>query len=306
MAFQALLYYFFTPIEDPIRFAADHRRLCESLELRGRILIAEEGINGTVSGSVEACTAYQQAMQADPMFAGIEFKVDDVDGHVFKALYIRVRPEIITLGEPLSHRVEQLTGKHLSPPEWREMMEQDDVVILDGRNHYESLMGHFEGAITPEVGSFRELPEWLNSHRDLFEGKKVLTYCTGGIRCEKLTTYMLEAGFGDVYQLHGGVVQYGKHPETQGEGWLGVNVVFDDRISTPVGTKSKPLTQCESCGTLAENLVNCANVMCNKRMILCAECEATLARCCSDVCREAPKKRQRNKKLHESLTSVQA
>lgn len=300
MPYQVLLYYWFTELTDPAAFAAEHRELAEGLGLRGRVLIACEGINGTVSGTQEACDAYRAALLADPRFAGMEFKVDEVEGHVFQALHVRHRAEMITLGEPLAQSVSQLTGVHLSPEEWREMMKRDDVVILDGRNGYESDLGHFRGAICPPVESFREFPAWLEENRALFEGKHILSYCTGGIRCEKLSNWMLDHGFKNVYQLHGGVVMYGKNPQTSGEEWLGVNVVFDERVTVPVGERSEPLTACRACGTPSTNFVNCANVECNLRMILCPDCEAKCERCCSDACRTAPRLREKGKKWYES------
>lgn len=295
-----LLYYFFAPIEDPDAYAAEHRRFCEELGLRGRILIASEGINGTCSGTTEACEAYMNWVRSDPRFADIEFKIDEADGHVFKALYIRVRPQIITISEELSVPVHERTGTHLSPAEWKEMLDDPDVVVVDGRNAYESEVGRFKNAICPPVQNFREITSWLLEHKPDFEGKKILTYCTGGIRCEKLTAWMIDAGFENTYQLHGGIVMYGKDPATQGEGFLGVNVVFDDRVAVSAGEKATIVTHCRECGELSANYVNCANVECNLRMIMCPSCEEKTGRCCSPECRTAPRQRLKGKKWHES------
>jgi UPF0176 protein len=220
-------------------------------------------------------------------------------------MYVRVRSEIITLGRELSVPVEERAGVSLSPAQWKEMMESEDAVIVDGRNNYESDLGRFQGAICPPVESFREFPEWLEANRHLLVGKKVLTYCTGGIRCEKLTAWMLEAGFSDVYQLHGGIVAYGHDPSTSGEGFEGVNVVFDDRVTMPVGTKSQVITTCRECGQTTANYVNCDNVECNRRIILCPECEVSVGLSCSEECRSATRRRLKNKKLHESLGNPQ-
>lgn len=302
MSHFVLLYYKFTCIADPAAFAEAHRSLCESLQLRGRILIGAEGINGTVSGTAEDCDAYMQVCGTLPELNGIEFKVDAAEGHAFKALYVRVREEIITLGRPLAEPVHTRSGKHLSPSEFRAKMREEDTVILDGRNAYESELGRFEGALCPDVQNFREFPDWIESHREQLQGKQILTYCTGGIRCEKLTSWMLDAGFEDVYQLDGGIVMYGQDPATDGEGFEGVNVVFDERVVVPVGSKSKIVTRCRECDRLCADYVNCANVECNLRMILCPECESRVASCCSDVCRTAPRLRQKGKKWHESRT----
>lgn len=295
---EVLLYYHFTEIQDPKGFAARHLADCQELGLVGRILVAREGLNGSVSGTPAACARYRNLLLADPRFNGIEFKVETSDLPAFKKLFVRVRDEIITLGQPIAVPVHQRTGKHLSPAEWQAMMDDPDVVLIDGRNDYESALGHFEGALCPQLESFRDFPAWLLDHRDEWRGKKLLTYCTGGIRCEKLSAWMLEVGFEEVYQLHGGVVNYGHDPETDGEGWLGVNVVFDERITAPVGTKSAPLTVCRECGVHTINYVNCANVACNARIVVCPACEEATGRCCSAECRQAPLKREKGAKLH--------
>lgn len=298
--YRVLLYYKFVQIDDPVAFAAQHEDVCRSLGLLGRILIANEGINGTVSGTTEACDAYMTSLWADPRFVDIEFKVDEASEHAFKKLFVRVRPEIITLGRPLSAPVRNRTGAYLSPVEAKAMLAEEDVVFLDGRNQYESGMGHFRGALCPPVDAFRDIPQWIEDHRDELQGKRIVTYCTGGIRCEKLTAWMLDVGFEHVFQVRGGIVCYGKDPEVEGEGFEGVNVVFDDRVVTPVGTKARAITVCRECGSPSSNYVNCANVICNARIILCEACEVVTDRCCSEACREAPLHREKNQKLRQS------
>ena len=296
--YAVLLYYMFANVSDPEAFADEHRAFCEELGMRGRILIATEGINGTASGTREACETYMQSLAA--VFPGIEFKVESADGHAFKALYVRVRPEIITLGRTLTSRVHERTGSHLSPAEWREMMDREDVVILDGRNTYESEVGRFRGAVCPPIENFRELPDWIEEHRAELEGRTILTYCTGGIRCEKLTTWMLDAGFDKVFQLHGGIVSYGQDPQTEGDGFEGVNVVFDERVAVSAGPRSTIITTCRECGEPSANYVNCSNVECNIRMIQCPECEAMTSSSCSEACQSAPRRRAKGLKWHES------
>ncbi|MCE9560336.1 MAG: rhodanese-related sulfurtransferase [Armatimonadetes bacterium] len=297
MSFQVLLYYFFTELADPEEYARIHREKCEELNLRGRILVATEGINGSLSGLVEDCAAYMDWVRQDSRMAGIEFKIDPAEGHVFHAMYIRVRPEIITLGVPLETPVHVKTGPSLTPEEWRSKMASEDVVILDGRNDYESDMGRFKGAICPPLESFRDFPAWIQEHRSEWEGKTILTYCTGGIRCEKLTAWMMDVGFENVYQLHGGIVMYGQDPATRGEGFEGINVVFDDRIAVPVGDLATPLTRCRVCEEFTTNYVNCANVECNKRLIMCPACELATGRSCDEACRTAPRQRRKGQKL---------
>ncbi len=293
MPYRVLLYYQFAEVPAPKALAESQLLQCQELGLRGRIIIATEGINGTVSGPAEACESHMEALRA--VFPEIEFKIDMVEGHVFKGLSVKVRDEIITMGVPLGTPVYQKTGRHLSPEEWREAIQQDDVVLLDGRNDYESELGHFEGALLPPLESFRDFPAWILAHREQLEGKRILTYCTGGIRCEKLSAWMLQEGFEEVYQLDGGIVRYGK--ETDGAGFVGMNVVFDDRVLVPPTPAHEPITHCRECGTKSANYVNCANVLCNRRMILCPVCEESTSRCCSDECRNAPSLREKNAKL---------
>lgn len=296
--YAVLLYYMFANVSDPEAFAGEHRALCEDLGIRGRILIATEGINGTASGTTVACAAYMDSVRA--AFPGIEFKVEACDGHAFKKLIVRAREEIISLGCKLDVPVYERTAPHLTPSEWREMLSREDVVILDGRNAYESELGRFRGAICPPVQNFRDLPGWIEEHRAELEGRQILTYCTGGIRCEKLTAWMLDAGFTNVFQLDGGIVKYGQDPETQGEGFEGVNVVFDERVVASAGARAEIVTTCRECGAPSANYVNCANVECNLRMIQCPTCEESTSRCCSDECRTTPRRRLKGKKWHES------
>ncbi len=300
LGYEVLLYYWFTTIEDPEGFADEHRELCTRLGLRGRILVAREGLNGTVSGTAEACAEYRLQVENDARFIGIEWKIDPVEDHVFKKLFVRVRDEIITLGIPTGPR----TGTHLSPSEWREMLDDPDVVLVDGRNAYESELGAFRGALRPPVQNFREFPDWIEAHRDQLADKKILTYCTGGIRCEKLSAWMLDAGFENVFQLHGGIVNYAHDPATQGEDFEGVNVVFDERVVASAGPRSTITTTCRECGVVSANYVNCANVECNLRMIQCPDCEKKLGRSCSPECRIAPRRRQKGKKWHESRANT--
>jgi len=226
-----LLYYLYTDIADPEQYRDQQYDLCEELGLLGRIIVAQEGINGTLSGTRDACGAYMKAMHADPLTAAMAFKIDEESGHVFPKLSVKARSEIVTLGlgsEDLSPN--EMTGKHLTPTEWKEQMKDPDTVILDARNDYEFDLGHFKGAIRPDIGNFKELPDWIKEHRSELDGKKILTYCTGGIRCEKFSGYLVQEGFDDVNQLLGGIVEYGKDPEARGENYDGECYVFDQRI----------------------------------------------------------------------------
>ena len=268
-----------------------HRALCERLNLRGRILIAKEGLNGTVSGTVEETNSYMEALREDPVTAATEFKIDPSEEHVFPRLAIKVREEVVTLGlDEEDFSPCEITGAYLEPRQWREMMKGDDVVLIDARNDYEWELGHFEGAMLPEVNSFRELPQWVEQNRRELEGKKIMTYCTGGIRCEKFSGFLRKRGFEDVYQLHGGIVTYGKDPEVRGEKFAGTCYVFDERIGVEVnGTDgASVVSRCLHCGCASDRYVNCAWSRCNQQYFCCEECSAQSSfRHCNQACREA-------------------
>ena len=291
--YRILLYYKFVDIEDPEQFAADHLEFCNSLGLKGRILVAKEGINGTVSGPVEATDAYMAAMKRDPRFADTMFKIDESDGHVFKKMHVRHRPELVTFRFEEDTNPNELTGKYLSPKEFYEALLDEDVVVIDGRNDYEYDLGHFRGAIRPDVKSSKEFPEWIRKNLSHLKDKKIITYCTGGIRCEKLTGFLINEGFQDVSQLHGGIATYGKDPEVQGRLWDGRMYVFDDRISVRVNQTDEDvvITNCIHCGKESARYVNCANPFCHKQHICCEECEPAHRRSCTPECAVHPANR---------------
>ncbi|MBP1968614.1 UPF0176 protein [Virgibacillus natechei] len=288
--YEVLLYYNYVQIEDPEGFAAEHLQFCNDLELKGRILVAPEGINGTVSGSREQTEKYRKAMNNDPRFADMTFKVDPHDGHAFKKMHVRPRTELVSLRLENDIDPLQTTGDHLSPKEFYEAMQDEDTVILDARNDYEYDLGHFRGAIRPDIETFRELPEWVQENKHLIEGKRILTYCTGGIRCEKFSGWLVKEGFEDVAQLHGGIVTYGKDPEVQGELWDGRCYVFDERISVPVNKKEHVIVGIDYFdGQPSERYVNCANPECNKQIICSEENEHKYIRGCTPECRVSPR-----------------
>jgi UPF0176 protein len=285
--FHVLLYYLYRRIDDPEAFAGAHRAFSASLGLRGRILIGREGLNGTVSGTREAAGRYMDALRADPVTAGISFKVDDADAHVFPRLSVRCRREIVTLGlgeDDVDPTV--LTGRRLSPAAWKEAMRDEQAILLDGRNRAESDLGHFRGAVCPDIETFREFPEWLRRNRHRLEGRRILTYCTGGIRCEKLSGYLRREGFGDVCQLDGGIIAYGQDPATRGEGFDGLCYVFDERIAVEVNhTETRSLvSRCERCGQPSARYRNCSWPPCNRQHFLCEACERVSGRACSESC----------------------
>src|SRR5690625_1291087 len=288
---QVLLYYKYVDIEDPDTLAEEHLQFCNDLELKGRVHIAHEGINGTVSGTIENTNKYMEAMRNDPLFAGIDFKVDLHDGHAFKKMHVRSRPELVTLRLEEDIDPRELTGNYLSPKEFYEAMQDEDTVILDARNDYEYDLGHFRGAIRPDIKTFRELPGWIKENKELLEGKRILTYCTGGIRCEKFSGWLKREGFDNVNQLHGGIITYGKDPEVKGKLWDGMCYVFDERISVPINRAEEHTVVGRDWfdGKPCERYVNCANPECNRQILCSAENEHKYLRSCSHEFRVSPR-----------------
>lgn len=291
-AYRVLLYYKYVPVEDPETFAAEHLAACKEIGLKGRILVGSEGINGTCSGTIEQTDAYMELLRNDERFSDIVFKIDEADGHAFKKMHVRAREEIVNLSLEEDINPNELTGKRLSPEEWFKQMQEEDTIILDARNDYEFDLGHFRGAVRPDIENFRDLPEWIRENKEMFEGKKILTYCTGGIRCEKFSGWLVREGFEDVSQLHGGIATYGKDPVAKGQLWDGQMYVFDERIAVPINqTEHVIVGRDHFDGTPCERYVNCANPECNAKILCSEENEHLYMRSCSDECRTHPRNR---------------
>ena len=290
--YRTLLYYKYARIPNAEQFYEEHLAFCERIGIVGRIIIADEGINGTISGTVVQSQKYMDRLNSDPILNGIDFKIDEVDEPSFAALHVRYKPEIVNSGlrDPKVVDPTKKTGKHLEPAEFAAMKDRDDVVVLDVRSKYEHELGHFKNALTLDIDNFREFPEKAKELEKL-KGKKVLTYCTGGIKCEKASAFLLAQGFKDVYQLHGGIVKYGK--EMQGKDFEGNCYVFDKRVSVPLNTVNpKVISKCKICGTASIHMINCANADCNEHFVLCEACGWKMDGCCSESCMEAPAKRE--------------
>ncbi len=258
-----ILYYKYVAIADPQAFAEAQRDLCASLGLKGRVLIASEGINGTLAGPAEAISSYTAALRADERFADVVCKTSAGDEHTFPKLVVKVRPEIVTLGAgPLVPEQEN----QLSPAEWKRMIEEEpDAVLLDVRNRFESDAGRFEGAVVCEIENFRELPAYVEKLAPLKE-KKVLMYCTGGIRCEKASALLRSRGFENVYQLHGGIVTY--QEQFGNAHWQGECFVFDQRMTVRVDNGLVQIGRCAHTGQPTSRFVNCLHDPCHKLFIV--------------------------------------
>lgn len=289
--YQTLLYYCYSPIENAEEFASQHLEFCKSLNLVGRIIVADEGLNGTVSGTIESCRVYMDTLHADPRFAKIDFKIDDVEETSFIKMHCRYKSEIVHSGlrDPKEINPIERTGVHLEPKEFLEMKDRDDVVILDVRSNYEHNLGHFKNAVRLDIENFRDFPSKINELAK-FKDKKILTYCTGGIKCEKASALLLKEGFPEVYQLHGGIIKYGK--EVDGKDFEGQCYVFDKRVAVDVNkVNPKIIAKCFNCGTVTNKMINCANPECNEHFNQCDACGEQLDGCCSPTCQSHPRKR---------------
>ena len=212
-----ILYYGFAPVADPEALKLWQHTLCDSLNLRGRILISRHGINGTLGGDIKDLKKYVKATRQYPGFKKIDFKWSDGTGNDFPRLSVKVRPELVSFGVPENLEVNEDGiiggGKHLKPKEVNALAEKlgDDLVFFDGRNAYEAKVGRFKNAVVPDVRTTKDFIAELDSGKyDHLKNKTIVTYCTGGIRCEILTTVMKERGFNEVYQIEGGIVRYGE------------------------------------------------------------------------------------------------
>lgn len=282
-----LLYYCYSHIDDPEIFREEHHQLCLDLNLRGRIIVASEGLNGTISGSKASCEKYIEAVTSDPRFKNTEFKVDVSDQPAFEKMHVRVKPEIV---HSSLHDIDpnQKTGKYIEPAEFREVLKSDDedVVILDVRSNYEHMIGKFKNAITLDIDNFRDFPEKIQE-LSTYKEKKVITYCTGGIKCEKASAYLLEQGFENVYQLHGGIIKYGL--EAEGENFEGKCYVFDNRIVKDINSVNPTvISKCYVTGQPSDRMINCANPHCNRHVPMSEEGARIYDGCCSEECMHNP------------------
>lgn len=284
-----LLYYKFAPLPDPEAVKLWQKTLCEGLNLRGRILISEHGLNGTVGGDLEDLKAYAKATKVYPAFKGIAFKWSDGSREDFPRLSVKVRPEIVSFGAPYELQVDEQgvigSGQHLKPADVHKLIEErgEDVVFFDGRNAYEAQIGKFKNAIVPDTETTRDFLKELegDKYNDI-KDKPVVTYCTGGIRCEVLSALMKKRGFKEVYQIDGGIAKYGEAYGDDGL-WEGSLYVFDGRMNTKFSDKAKDIGECIHCQGKTSNFENCAVKACNKLVLICETCK-TNQETCSDAC----------------------
>ncbi len=300
-----ILFYKFHKIKDPEAFAREQRILCKELGVMGKVLIAKEGINGSISGTKKQTEKYKEYLKKKEGFSDIVFKEENGNEHPFTKMIVRVRKEIVSIKKKVDM---SKSGKHISPKEFLALYNKNDknLVILDARNDYEWKIGKFKEALNSNIKTFREFPDFVKKFAKNKENKKkkIVMYCTGGIRCEKASAYMIEKGFEDVSQLDGGIINFcQQYPNTV---WEGKCFVFDKRLMSDINQKENDLASCEVCGGKCDLYRNCRNVDCDKLVVMCVNCQRDMNGCCSDSCLiefrkqclEKSRRKQRVKVLH--------
>ena len=291
MTYLVLAYYIFTPIENPGEEIKKHKDFFKEKDVSGRIYISEQGINGQMSGVENDAKGYIEWLHSDLRFKDVKFKIHTYHENVFPRMTVKYRQQIVALDKDIDP---SQGGEHVSPKKWREMLENDEkYLILDVRNDYEGVVGHFKGAVVPDRSIFRDFPAYVQELKKKYtpENTKVMMYCTGGIRCELFSVVMKEEGFQEVSQLDGGVIKYGL--EEGNTHWDGKLFVFDDRLTIPISDDhAEPISFCSHCDSKVDTYYNCANMDCNKLFIACLNCTKEHKGCCQTECQTAPRVRR--------------
>jgi len=282
---RVISFYRYVIIGDPVALRNELFAEWQKLGVLGRIYVAKEGINAQMSVPEPNFEAFKQQLYAHPEFTDVPFKVGvEQQDEAFWKLTIKVKRQIVADGlKPEDYDVTNV-GTHLTAREFNNLLEEPETVVVDMRNNYESMIGRFEKAITPNAFTFREELPLVKEELQGKEDKKVLLYCTGGIRCEKASAYLKRHGFQNVYQLHGGIIDYKHQIEREGlpSKFKGKNFVFDERLGERI--TDDVLAQCYQCDAVCDDYTNCGNVECNLLFIQCADCKAKFSGCCSAKC----------------------
>ncbi len=285
MEYRVLAYYSVDGLESPLAEVARHQEFFRTRDFKGRIYISEQGINGQASASKEHAEEYMDWMRSDPRFAHMPFKVHESSEHAFPKMTVKYRRQLVAIDREVDF---SKRGEAVSPEQWKQMIEKRDAktIVLDVRNDYEWKIGHFEGSELPQLETFREFPEYAKKLKEERDPKEtvVMMYCTGGIRCEFYSALMKTEGFEKVYQLDGGVINYGL--EKGSEHWKGKLFVFDDRLVVPLEEGAEPISECCHCKEPNDVYYNCANMDCNELFLCCVECLKNHKGCCSTECQQ--------------------
>jgi UPF0176 protein len=273
-----ILFYNFRPLKDPEATRLWQKALCEKLNLKGRIIISRHGINATLGGEISSLKNYVKELKTFKALADSRIKWSDGGSGNFPKLSVKVRDELVTFGAADELKVNSRGvvggGKHLSPEAVHKLVQErgEEVTFFDGRSSYEAAVGHFKGAVVPDVRTAKDfIAEIEKPKYAKLKNKPVVTYCTGGIRCEILSALMKRRGFSEVYQIDGGVVGYGEKYADAGL-WEGSLYVFDGRMGTKFSDKAIDIGQCIHCLAKTSNYENCANKACNDLVLICENC----------------------------------
>jgi UPF0176 protein len=277
-------FYQYARIENP-QFFRDYLFLhWESMAILGRIYVAREGINAQLSVPTEQFDAFCSHLHSIRFLEGIRLNLAVDDGKSFFKLIVKVREKIVADGLSDDTFDVRDCGVHLNAPEFNELIQRDDTILIDMRNHYESEVGHFKGAILPDVDTFREEIEQVEQMLQGQTNRNIVMYCTGGIRCEKASAWLKHRGFPHVHQLNGGIIEYTRQVREQGleNLYIGKNFVFDERMSERIS--DDVIANCHQCGSPCDDHTNCANVGCNLLFIQCPSCAAQFEGTCGSEC----------------------
>ncbi len=292
-SWKIILFYKYTDIDHPEKLRDEQKQICQKLNLKGRMMIAKEGINATLEGTEEKIQKYLDEFLADPQFKDTHIKISDGTGNAFPKLSVKVRPEIVASGiDGLDPN--KISGKYITAMELHEwILSEREFYIIDMRNDYEQRVGYFETSILSNMENFRDLPKLLPKLKHL-KGKTIVAVCTGGVRCEKASVFLIKNGFKDVYQLYGGIVAYmEKYPNKHFKGSL---YVFDNRLVMGFNLDDpnrEIVGKCATCKKPSENYINCRDDFCHRHFICCIDCtnEKNQAYCpvgCRDFSNEHP------------------
>jgi len=272
--FDIAAFYKFVPIEDCEQWAPQLKQQMIDLDVLGTILLAPEGINGTISGEPDAVAAVMRTIRAHDGLADLAHKTSHAPGHVFNRAKVKVKPTLINLGPDVDPT--QCVGTYVPPEQWNELISDPEVVLIDTRNDYEVHAGSFEGAIDPKIKRFRDLPEFVESNLDPSKHKKIAMFCTGGIRCEKSTAWMLEQGFQEVYHLEGGILRYLEEVPADQSAWRGDCYVFDERVGVNHELLPSDAAKfCPGCGHALTTKLRCSpEYVPGQRCPKCAQADA--------------------------------
>ncbi len=292
-AYWVIAYYYIGKIEDPRQEVQVQKECLALLDATCRLYITKDGLNGQMCIARKDAQVYIDWMHSREQFKDVHFKLQGVDTHVFPRCTVKVRNELVALGTQVDF---SKRGKYLTPNEWKNLLEDtnQENIVIDTRNEYEWKVGHFEGAELLPYETFKDFLKYARDLKSRLETEKspknVLMYCTGGIRCELYSALLQEQGIENVYQLKGGIINYGQ--EAGSSHWKGSLFVFDDRLTVPLSEeKTDVIGKCHHCGVETESYYNCANVDCNELFLSCPECLEAKAGCCCDECQAAPRLR---------------